>query len=236
MPANDLFAPGAFSRAVAELQARPDVAMVYGDCRIIGENGEISHVERPGVLDPDRMLWTHSLLLQSAYIRRETFERVGVFDSAIKGPGDTDWLMRMAAGYPSESFLYVPEVWSSFRFGQSLKGVSFRDCEQNARVMLAAGERFLAAPENCRRLLHGEGRARAGIHCQTAFWFAQAGMRRQAWKHIAEAVRQWPGLLLTRIGAGYTVKIMLGSRLTRVITRWMLSVRGAIARAAAARS
>ena len=104
MPANDLFAPGAFSRAAEELRARPDVAMVYGDCRIIDEDGAVARVAKPGNLDIDRLLWTNCIQFQSSYIRREVFERVGLFDPVIKGPGDTEWLMRMVAVYPSESF------------------------------------------------------------------------------------------------------------------------------------
>lgn len=227
MPANDLFAPGAFARAAEELRARPEVAMVYGDCRIIDEHGAVGRIDKPGILDIDRLLWTHCLLFQSSYIRREAFDRVGLFDPTIKGPGDTDWLMRMVAVYPSESLFYVPEVWSSYRFGQSLKGVCFRDCDQNARVLLAAHERFLSAAENRRRLRHGENRARAGMHCQCAVWFSEAGKRREAWNHFGMAFRHWPGLLSTPLGLNYLVKILLGRNLTRHVARKLLNVRAA---------
>ncbi len=225
MPANDLFAPGAFSRAADELRARPEVAMVYGDCRLIDEHGALIRIDRPGVLDIDRLLWTNFLLLQSAYVRREAFERVGLFNGAIKGPGDTEWLMRMVAGYPSESFLYVPEVWSSYRFGQSLKGVCFRDCDQNARVLLAAHERFLSAAENRCRLRYGEARARAGMHCQCACWLSEAGKRREAWGHFTGALRLWPRMILTRQGLNYASRILLGRNLTRVVAKCMSSIR-----------
>ena len=228
MPANDLFAPGAFSRAVDEFRAKPDVAMVYGDCRILNENGAVIRIDRPGILDIDYLLWAHFLLLQSSYIRREVFERVGLFDGTIKGPGDTEWLMRMVAEYPTEAIHYVPKVWSSYRFAQSLNGVQFCDCAQNARVLLAAHERFLSTAENCRRLRHGEARARAGMHCQCAFWFSEAGGRPEAWKHLTEAFRQWPGLVFAPIGLKYAVKIMLGRKLTRVITKCMLRVRATL--------
>ena len=97
-------------------------------------------VDRPGKLDIDRLLWTNCLLLQSAYIRREAFERAGLFDGLIIGPGDTEWLMRMVAIYSSESFLYVPAVWSSFRFGQSLKDIlpRFRSERQSVARCLRA--------------------------------------------------------------------------------------------------
>ena len=228
MPANDLFASGAFSRAAEVLRASPEVAMVYGDCRILDEDGAVTRIDRPGSLDIDRLFWTHFLMLQSSYIRREAFERVGLFDGTIKGPGDTEWLMRMVAKYPSESFRYVPEAWSSYRFSQSLQGVCFRDCRQNASVILAAQERFLSAPENCRRLRHGEARARAGMHCRCAVWLSAAGARREAWQHFADALRQWPGLILTSLGLNYSVRILLGRSLTRVVAKCMFRVRACL--------
>ena len=225
MPANDLFAPGAFTSAAKALCASPEVVMAYGDCRILDERGALIRVDRPGILDIDRLLWTNFLLLQSAYIRREAFERAGLFDGLIKGPGDTEWLMRMVAIYPSESFLYVPEVWSSFRFGQSLKGASFRDSDQSARVLLAAHERFLSAEENRRRLRHGEARARAGMHCQCACWFSEARNRREARKHFAEAFRQYPGLILSVLGLKYTARFLLGRNLARIVSKCTSVVR-----------
>lgn len=225
MPANDLFVAGAFSRAAGVLRARPEAAMAYGDCRILDERGALIRIDRPGILDIDRLLWTNFLLLQSAYIRREAFERVGLFDGAIKGPGDTDWLLRMVAGYPSESFIYVPAVWSSFRFGQSLKGASFRDCDQTARMLLAAHQRFLSAAENRSRLRHGEARARAGMECQCACWLSEAGKRGEAWRHFAEAFRQWPGLIFSFLGLKYTAKFLLGRKLTRVVSKCVSRVR-----------
>jgi glycosyltransferase involved in cell wall biosynthesis len=227
MPANDRFVPGAFARAAAVLEARPDVGMVYGDCEILDEHGAVARMERPGPLQIDRLLWSHGLMLQSAYLRREMFERVGLFDSAIKGPGDTEWLLRMVEVYPPESLLYVPEVWSSYRYGQSLKGAQFRDCEQNARVLLAAHERFLAAAGNRRRLRHGEGRARAGMHCQAAFWYARAGRRSEAWRHYFAALGQWPGLALTPLGVGYGAKVLLGRKPGETCSRLALKFRKA---------
>jgi glycosyltransferase involved in cell wall biosynthesis len=234
MPANDLFAPRAFSRAVDELRARPDVAMVYGDCQILDEYGAVTRIDRPGTLDIDRLLWAHFLLLQSSYIRREVFDRAGLFDGTIKGPGDTDWLMRMVAIYPAESIHYVPEVLSSYRLAQSLNGVQFRDCDQNARVLLAAHERFLSTEENRRRLRHGEHRARAGMHCQCAWWFSEAGRRRKALKHLSEALRHWPGLIFAPIALKYAVKVLLGRNLTRVVTKSMSSIRATLNRRSAA--
>ncbi len=225
MPANDLFAPGAFSRAASVFRASPEVVMAYGDCRILDENGELSRIDRPGVLNIDRLLWTYFLMLQSAYIRREAFERVGMFDGAIQGPGDTEWLLRIVARYPSESFLYVPEAWSSFRYGQSLKGVQSRNSEQSARVLLAAHERFLSEAENRRRLRHGEARARAGMHCQCAFRLLEAGKRREAWNHFGQAFRQWPGLIFNVLALKYVVRILFGRNLSLFVTKCILRAR-----------
>ena len=86
MPANDLFAPGAFTRAVNALGTRPEAAMVYGDCRIIKEDGTVTRIDQPGPLDIDQLTWKHCLQLQSAYIRREAFGRVGFLMRPLRAP------------------------------------------------------------------------------------------------------------------------------------------------------
>jgi glycosyltransferase involved in cell wall biosynthesis len=228
MPANDSFAPSAFSHAAEALSANPKVTMAYGDCRILDADGSVARIDRPGVLDIDRLLWTNCLLLQSSYIRREAFDRVGLFDAEIKGPGDTEWIMRMVAGYPSDSFLYIPEIWSSFRVGQSMNFVRSRDWDQGARVLLAAHERFLSVAENRHRLRHGEARARAGMRCQNGAWLSEAGRRSEALKSLTKAFYLWPGLIWTSLGFHYTVRILLGRRLARLAARCMLRVRVAL--------
>jgi glycosyltransferase len=228
MPANDLFAPGAFSRAAKELIAQPQLAMVYGDCRIVDEDRATIRIDKPGVLDIDRLFWTYFLMLQSSYIRREAFDRVGMFDPLIKGPGDTEWFIRMVAGHPSESFLYVPEVWSSFRLGHTMKHVNPRNFEQAASVLLAAHERFLSSAENRRRLRHGEAHARAGMHCQCAGWLSGADKRREAWSHFRKAIRLWPGLVLSPLGLNYSVRMMLGRNLAKTVTRLIFNLRAAL--------
>jgi glycosyltransferase involved in cell wall biosynthesis len=225
MPANDLFAPGAFSRAMEELSARPELSMVYGDTYILEEDNTVRYIHRPGTLDVDRLFWTCCLMLQSSYIRREVFDRVGLFDEVITGPGDTEWFMRMVAGYPAESLLYVPEVWSSFRSDRSLRRQSSRHWIQGAGVLQNASEKFLSLGENCERLRQGEAHARAGMHCQCASWLTEADERGEAWKHFVKAFRLWPGLLLTSLGLNYTARVVLGRNLKEVVAKCMFRIR-----------
>lgn len=227
MPANDLFAPQAFARAAEALCSKPETAMIYGDYRIMDENGATIRIDRPGTLDIDRLLWGSFLALQSSYIRRGAFDRVGYFEPSIKGPGDTEWLFRMVAGYPSESFCYVPEVLSSFRLGHSLKRVNTANFEQSARVLFNAHEKFLSSAENCSRLRLGVARARAGMHCQCASWLSASGRRGEAASNFWQAFRDWPGLLLTAVGLKYLVRVLLGWKLTQLVTRVMFSFRAA---------
>lgn len=224
MPANDFFAPGAFSRVAEALRIHPEAAMVYGDSQILDLDGSVARIHRPGPLDIDSLLWTYCILLQSSYIRRNTFDRVGLFDSKIKGPGDTEWILRMVTEYSSDSFFYVPEVWSSFRIAQSMNCADSRDWEQGANVLLAAHERFLAVEENRLRLRNGLPRARAGMYCQNAAWLSDAGKRDEAIKNLAAALSHWPGLLWTSQGLRYVLRVLLGRNVTRAVAKYKLKL------------
>ena len=226
MPANDSFVAGAFTRAVQELMGDRELVMVYGDCRITDDQGNLTRIDRPGKLDIDRLFWIHQMMLQSSYIRREAFQHVGLFDPVIKGPGDTDWVMRAVAAYPSESFRYVPEVWSAFRLGKNKS--SRGNCNENAKVLLAAHQRFLSDGGNIKRLRLGEARAQAGMHSQCASWLSRAGKRREAWQHLGEAIRHWPGLLLNSFGLKYALRTLFGSNLEGFISKFKTRVRATL--------
>ncbi len=53
-------------------------------------------------------------------------------------------------------------------------------------------------------------------------------IRRDAWKRLAEAFRQWPGLISNPPGLSYAVRIVLGRNLAGVVTRCILSACGVL--------
>lgn len=225
MTANDRFEAGAFSRAATLFERMPNAVLVHADCRIVDANGIISGIMRSRTLDLDRFFWQHHVYVQAAFIRREAFDCVGLFDESIRGPGDTDWLLRAFASYPTEAFVYVPEVWGAYRMSGAFDGASFADCAGNVRALEAAAESFLASTENCRRLRHSPARARAGIQILAAFQFRVAGKTQECWRRYWMALRLWPLLWANELGIRGTAKLVAGKKFSENVRQKLMWIR-----------
>ena len=79
--ADDTYMPWAVEMAVKHLTKHPDISMVYGDCNIINDHGEVIGQEAAGEFDLKDILWRESMVPQQAvFLRREVLDknRLGV--------------------------------------------------------------------------------------------------------------------------------------------------------------
>jgi glycosyltransferase involved in cell wall biosynthesis len=212
MPANDVFTPGSFSLAARVLTANPTAMLVYGDSELIDEDG-VAYDDWPaGPLDIDDLFWHQQFLLQSTYIRREVFNIIGCFDGRIVGPGDTEWIFRFVERYPASAMVYVRETLSGHRRRRRFDSVSYHNCSEGARTVLAIGERFLRHSENRARLRYGVDRARAGTLCRAAVLWSCAGQFRMAWRTYVSALSAHPRILLTMSGIKVCLHLLFGPK------------------------
>ncbi len=109
---DDRHVPRAYERMVSELEANPDVALVYADSaltRVENASIEDAPVEAwfrwPG-FDP-RHLFAVCYIGPQPMWRRSLHEKYGSFDAEMEVAGDYDFWLRMAA---TEMFRHIPEV------------------------------------------------------------------------------------------------------------------------------
>ncbi len=109
--ADDRHAPHAFERLSKELDANPQLALVYGDCRITNKVNALFH--SAPVTGHFRWLpFDYINLLRRCEIgpqpmwRRKVHDEVGFFDENYVVAGDYDMWLKMAAIYP---FRHIPE-------------------------------------------------------------------------------------------------------------------------------
>jgi glycosyltransferase involved in cell wall biosynthesis len=104
LDADDRLAPGAVDLGVAELQAHPECAFVYGRCIMMDGAGRL--VDTP---EQPRILQGHyrELLLQNyiwmpamAMFRRQPLERIGGFNPAVNAAADYEIYLHLARIYP----------------------------------------------------------------------------------------------------------------------------------------
>jgi glycosyltransferase involved in cell wall biosynthesis len=122
---DDTYEVNAVTEAVAFLQERPQVGLVYGDANFIDENGRIigrfpaaqtdyKHLRRGYVHIPQ----------QSAFWRADLWRKVGPLDPSFYFAMDYDLWIRLVAEAPLQ---YLPRVWANFRLHSQGKTIAADD-------------------------------------------------------------------------------------------------------------
>jgi glycosyltransferase involved in cell wall biosynthesis len=104
LDSDDRLLPDALSTGLKYLEAQPERAFVSGHYRLINAEGEPQETNPQPHIEEEHYL----ALLQNNYItvpasvmyRREIFDRVGDFDTALKSSEDYDLYMRISRAHP----------------------------------------------------------------------------------------------------------------------------------------
>jgi glycosyltransferase involved in cell wall biosynthesis len=110
---DDILLPGAVSDAVGELQANPEVGMVYGNATLINAEGRKIGDFPAAQTDLKRLKrgYVH-IPQQASFFRADLWKKVGPLDPTFYFAMDYDLWVRLARHTP---LLYVPKLWASFR-------------------------------------------------------------------------------------------------------------------------
>lgn len=104
LDADDCLAPGALDVGVAEIEAHPTAAFVFGRCRMMAPDGTLMPTtERPRIeRDHYRELLrrNHLWTLGTAMFRRDAVERAGGFDPTVQASSDYSLALRIARTNP----------------------------------------------------------------------------------------------------------------------------------------
>lgn len=111
---DDLYLPGAVSKAVAACGDNPAAGAIYGEGYLMDNEGTIKG--RFPCTEPFN-LWklvhlSDYVLQQSVYFRREALDRVGYLDESLHYTMDWDVLIRIGMQYPLQ---YIPEYMGCLR-------------------------------------------------------------------------------------------------------------------------
>lgn len=120
---DDIYQPGAFSEAIAYLEAHPDVGLVYGDCTFIDAQGRVIGQFPAAQTDLQKLKrgYVH-IPQQASFFRRDLWEKVGPLDPSFYFAMDYDLWVRLAREAP---LVYLPgHTWASFRLHGDAKTIA----------------------------------------------------------------------------------------------------------------
>jgi GT2 family glycosyltransferase len=116
---DDLFNPGTF-RVIAEaFAARPEAAVIYGNCHLIDRAGTYAADGYAEAYERQRLLRQANPIPQpSAFFRRRLVQAAGGLDENLHFAMDYDLWLRLGLMGP---MVYIPEVCSKIRIHQNVK-------------------------------------------------------------------------------------------------------------------
>jgi glycosyltransferase involved in cell wall biosynthesis len=116
--ADDTYAPGALWCVAEAFGEQPDLDALYGECAVVGPDGQHLWTERPGPYHFERLLRRGNYLAQPAvFLRRRVLERVGLLDESLEYAMDYDLWLRLRGARVA----HVPRVLATFRWYPSSK-------------------------------------------------------------------------------------------------------------------
>jgi glycosyltransferase involved in cell wall biosynthesis len=185
LDADDAWFPTKLAKQVALLQSMPEVGVTYTQRELIDETGKslgFRNESLPGGRILPTMFLQNFVCFSSAMVRREVFESVGVFDSALDLSIDYDLWLRAAAHF---EFRPVDEVLVKYRTGHG--NLSKKLADRVATAIGIMNRTVRRNPELPERTV-AQGYVST---CQTLGYVMRSSEPRTAAKWYASALR-WP--------------------------------------------
>ena len=190
LDADDVWLPHHLQACVAELQRRPEAALVHADveridvdCNSLGRSPRMWH--RVGN-DTFRVLYLRSehVCCSTAVFRRDAIDSIGDFDVQFNGLGceDRDLWLRMTG---IARFVYIDDVHTRYRMHGNNMSANFAKMMQ-ARIRLVDKHAATVRGHPLRR------RALAAAHCNLGDELVDAAQRSAALRAYAQAFGLWP--------------------------------------------
>lgn len=194
LDADDMWTPSFLELQLAALSARPDVGAVYAWAQFVDEHGQpLADSFCPGldgVTLRRLLLGGDSILLSAVAIRRESFQKVGVFDPALRQAEDWDLFLRMlAAGI---RFDCIPRLLVHRRVHPGSLTTDIKQALHWEQLALQKALSTLPLPPDCRTVGPAAG-FRILLRAAIGYW--RQGDRKAAVERLREGFAAWPAAL-----------------------------------------
>ena len=110
---DDIYLPGAISKAVGFLQDHPEFGAVYGEGYHIREDGKIIERYPTEPFNQQRLVETCYICQPTVFIRKGVLQKIGFLDEGLRYSMDYDLWFRIARQH---DFGYLPEYLACTRF------------------------------------------------------------------------------------------------------------------------
>jgi len=215
---DDTYMPWAIETAVKILTDHPDVSMVYGDCNIVNEYGEVISRCSAREFNLKEMLCRGNMVPQpAAFLRREVLDEVGYLDTNLHFAMDFDFWIRIGLKFKVE---YIPQLLANFRLCPGTK--SGDEAHKFAPEHLYILDKIFADPKLPKEVRALRRRAYSLVHFRFGADYLSQRQMKPARKHLVKAIKLYPQNLVNPWVAGYLVTSFPGGRAIETVVRPIL--------------
>jgi glycosyltransferase involved in cell wall biosynthesis len=183
---DDLLEPGAITLLAEALQSHPQAGFVYGDIKIIDQNGTQYSILRGKPFDFDELFLFNFIPSQSVMVRRSAFLGVGGYDERLI---IADWDLRIRMGAANKP-IYVPKIVASYRIHEN--SITLRNVGKIAQEIVFVAENSVLQ-EAIRPAFHrNPKRALAGSYILSSMSFMRGHQMDQSLKFYLKALKSYP--------------------------------------------
>lgn len=188
---DDLYLPGAVSQAVQNLQAHPDLGLVFGDAITIDANGKPLNRLTFGDWGLKELVNFRIICQPAVFFRRSILEQAGFLDLSYHFLLDHQLWIRMAA---LTHVQHVSSLWAAARHHPEAKNVSQAAAfgEEAMRIL----DWMRAEPALKQLVSKNEKHILAGAYRLQARYLLDGGQPAAALRSYMQALKYWPQFAL----------------------------------------
>lgn len=214
--ADDTYMPWAVQTAVEFLAENPDVAMVYGDCNIIDEHGQVIGQYPTKEFALRQILCGFCIVPQpSVFLRRAVLDKVGYVNTDLYAAMDLDLWIRIGLKF---KIRYVPRVLASFRRYPGTKSVS--EIPRFSEERFAILDKIFSNLELPKEIRSLRNRAYSYAHCEMGVGYYMQRQMKKARLHLIRSIMLSPRHLKEPVVAMISAESCFGKTAITVASRW----------------
>ena len=118
---DDFYQPGAIRSAVSELEAHPELGMVFGDVQVVAADGTILNELHYGNWGLDELMTFHIIGQPAVFMRRSVLEKAGYLNTSYHFMLDHQLWLRMGL---EAGIRYVPGLWAGAHYHEGCKNLA----------------------------------------------------------------------------------------------------------------
>ncbi|HZD55351.1 MAG TPA: glycosyltransferase family 2 protein [Anaerolineales bacterium] len=188
---DDLYLPGAVSRAVKAFQSKPEAGMVYGDAITIDAGGCPIKALRFPSWGLEQLAAFRIICQPAVFMRRNVLERAGFLDTSYHYMLDHRLWLRIAE---NSEVAHAPQIWAAARHHPTAKNVA-RPSEFG-RETLRLLEWMQTEPDLSQVVERNRRQVRAGAYRLNGRYLLDGGMPAKALQAYGQALLAQPGYAL----------------------------------------